>query len=149
MARQLDRRQRAHIPTASLRRAHNRRTRSFSTHARIGASMISHTRICSKCGVEESQQHPFIKQSKICKTCYAEYQRQWRAANPEKHRAANQRWRERHPEKSKAASQQWREKHPESAKYHQTSWQKQHPKEHSRRQVIWKQKQREKKGKPA
>jgi hypothetical protein len=45
-----------------------------------------------------------------------EYQRIWRANNPEKAKEYNRRWRENNPEKSRQIQNEWRKKNPDKVK---------------------------------
>lgn len=77
-----------------------------------------------------------------CKVCYgiasrqryhdpasgrAEYERQWRAANPDKLKANQARWRKRHPERDRETTERWRRDHMDQARATQRAWQAANP----------------------
>lgn len=51
-------------------------------------------RKCSKCKTEHRRNHPY------CSDCQREYNRRWRALNPEKAAAWVKSWKDRHPERT-------------------------------------------------
>lgn len=67
---------------------------------------------CKKCGSTKPLTDFYIRQGRHqaqCKCCVLDANYAWRAANPEKSRAASKRWRERNPDAVSTKNREWRE----------------------------------------
>lgn len=77
-------------------------------------------RRCSKCNVEESEEHPFAAVRRLCRSCNAERDREYRAKNKEKVQASTKRrttrWRAAHKDKYNESQREWRKKNPEKVR---------------------------------
>lgn len=80
-------------------------------------------RKCTKCGVERTDE----RKHSWCKPCVAANAREWRAANPEKARAAWKASRERNHEKALASTRKWRSENKEYVSEYGARWRAENP----------------------
>jgi 5-methylcytosine-specific restriction endonuclease McrA len=85
-------------------------------------------KICSKCG-EPKQPEDFYKQPRnadglftFCKTCHLDKCAKYKAANPDKAKAAVRLWQKAHPERQRAATRRWIAAHPQEQAAAARSW---------------------------
>lgn len=88
--------------------------------------------ICGDCGKEKEHMA-----KSLCGTCY---NREWRANNPEKARAARSRHYEKHSEKVREWARQYRLKNPEKVINHNRKWYRDHREEVLARGRLWREK---------
>lgn len=92
---------------------------------------------CTKCGVEkdESEFYPRAgcstnRVKSECKACTLKLARAWKAANPDKRKAGNQKWKEANPDKVKAYGKKWRDANPDKVKARDQKWREARPEDH-------------------
>lgn len=100
-------------------------------------------KMCAKCGLEKPLDE-FYRQTagkdglgSYCKLCVREYAKQWRYANPERHKANVARWCKEHPEQARAGRARWRKEHPKQVKAQKARHNRKHAEQCKARAARW------------